>query len=183
MGSSEGVLSVVCLTNPIDINTYFYSSCEYNETKAQLTALLGLHGTARTRISITSITAFAANSNTNTETAYKQFQEDLCQRGVPENLIQEKEDKIREILKSQGMVARRQIVSSDTGAKDQVLETAYETYCKHLYELGFTKELIPPKAWVLKTLKSQGVASSQSSDKDKGQLGCSFSIYRYMSSR
>ena len=164
----------------------FQSSCEYMEVQARLTALLGFHGTAYPRISVTSIAAFAAN--TNPEVAFKQLQKDLYQLGVPEDLIQKKEDKIREILKSQGMVARRQIVSSDTGDKDQELETAYKESCKHLYELGFTEDLIPPKPRVLKILKSRvavarSVVASQSGGGDKGQLGCFLSMYRHMSSR
>ena len=121
------------------------------------------------RISLTSIAAYAAN--TNTEIAFKQFQKDLYQIGVPEDLIQKKGDKIREILKSQGMVASRQ-VSSDTGDKDQVLETAYKEYCKDLYRVGFTDDMLPPKDKILRVLRSQGmVASSQSGGGDKGRLG------------
>ena len=169
-------------TNPININISMYDSCEYRETQAQLAALLGTNS----RIPLTSIAALAAN--TNTEIAFQQFRKDLFQIGVPEDLIQRNTDKIREILESQGMVASRQICSSDTRDKDQVLETAYKEYCENLYQLGFTKDLIPPKSKVLRILRSRGVvasssvvassqASSQSGGGDKGQLGRPFGIY------
>ena len=115
--------------------------------------------------------------------AFEQFCKGLYRIGVPEDLIQKNQDTIRDILKSQGMVAKRQIGSSETGDKDQALETAYKEYCKNLYDLGFTEDLMPPKSRVLKILKSRGVvassvvASSQSRGGVKGRLGCPFSIY------
>ena len=127
---------------------------------------------------MTSIAAFAAN--TNIETAYTQLCEELYQIGVPKDLIQKNEDEIREILKSQDMVARIQISSSDTRDKDQALETAYQEYCKDLYRVGFTDDMLPPKDKILRVLRSRGVgmvASSQGGGKDKGQLGCSLSVY------
>ena len=110
----------------------FLSSCQYIEVQAQLAALLGLHGT-NSRISITSIASFAAN--TNTETAYKQFCKDLHLIGITGYRIRYKEDEILEILKSQGMVAS-QIVASDTRDEDQVLETAYRQFCEELFQIG-----------------------------------------------
>ena len=132
-----------------------------------MAALLGLHGT-NSRISVTSIATFAAN--TSTEIAYKQFRKDLHQIGVPDDLIQKNEDEIREIFKSQGMVASSQIGSSDTGDKDQVLETAYEEYCKALYQLGFTDDMFPPKDKILRVLRSRGVVASNGAG-EKGKLG------------
>ena len=116
-------------------------------------------------------------------------------------MVRQKEEQILKILKSQGIVARRQIGSSD---QDEALETAYHEYCKHLHEIGFTEDLIPPKARILEILRSQGaVGSSQSGDRnaeddtnteddtnieddtsieddtngeDEGQLGCSLFI-------
>ena len=131
-----------------------------------MTALLGLHETS-SRISVTSIAACAAD--TNTEIAYKQFQKELHQIGVPEALLQKNDDEIRKILKSQGMVASSQIGSRDTGEKDQVLEAAYKEYCEDLYRGGFTDDMIPPKDKILRLLRSRGVvASSRSGAGDKG---------------
>ena len=148
----------------------FLSSCEYVVAQEQLAALLGLNGTT-TRIPVTSIAAFAANVDT--EAANKQFCNYLCQEiGVVEDIIRQKEDKILEILSSQGMVAGSQICGSDIGDKDQVLEMAYHQYCKDLYRIGFTEDLIPPKARILEILRSQPVAaSSQSSGRSTGDKG------------
>ena len=149
----------------------FLSSCEYIAVQEQLAVLLG----TTSRISIASIATFAANTNTNTntETAYKQFCQDLSS-WAPEDLIQKHGDEIREILKSQGMIASSQI-ASDTG---DVLETAYEEYCEDLYRVGFTVDMLPPKDKILQVLRSRGVvASSQSGGRDKGQLGCSLRTY------
>ena len=153
------------------------SSCDYIEAHAQLTTLLGLPGTPKSRISVTSIAAFAANTNTDTETAYIQFCKDLYEIGVPEDLIQKKEDEIRGILESQGMVASSQVGSSDTGDdKDQILETAYEEYCKALFQAGFTADMLPPKDKILRVLRARLIAAnSQSDGGDKGQLPRLFS--------
>ena len=105
-----------------------------------MTVLLGLQSTANSRILLPSIASFAAN--TNAETAYKQFCKDLYRIGVTEALVGQKEDDILEILKSQGMVASSQVGSSDIEEKDQVLEKAYEEYCKDLYRIGFTDKMI-----------------------------------------
>ena len=169
----------------------FQSSCEYTKVQAQLVVLLGPHGT-NSRIPVTPIASFAAN--TNTEAAYKQFcndlsqprhtekctrvltlkkkkKNDLSQLGVTENIIWQKEDKIREILKSQGMVGRSQIDDNNVGDQDQ-LETAYQELCKELYQIGITKDLIPPKDRVLGILRSRRmVASGQSDGSDIGDTG------------
>ena len=95
-------------------------------------------------------------------------------------MIQQKKDEILEILRSQGMVASSQIqvTGRDTGDKDRVLEVAYHKYCKDLHRMGFTEDLIPPKAKILEILRSQGVvASSQSGGRNIeaiSQLDCSF---------
>ena len=140
-----------------------------------MAALLGLHGT-NSGIPISSIASFAANTNTNTETAYKRFCKDLLHTGVTEAMIQQKEDKILEILRSQGMVAESRIGCSDIGdLQDQVLEMAYKVFLENLYQIGATEDMILPKAKILEVLRSRGVvASSQtgSSSKieDNGQL-------------
>ena len=72
-------------------------------------------------------------------------------------MIWQKEDQILEILKSQGIVVSSRIGGSD---KDQALEMAYHEYCKHLYEIGFTEALIPPKDSILEILRSRGVVAS-----------------------
>ena len=149
----------------------FLSSCEYVVVQTQLAVLLGLHGT-NTRIPVNSIATFAANSNL--EIASKQFCEDLCQIGITEEIIRQKEDEILEILRSQGMVSS-QIVASDRD-EDRVLEMAYKQFCEELFQIGVTKALIPPKYKVLGILRSRSkVASCQSGGGnmgDKGYLGC-----------
>ena len=137
-----------------------------------MATLLGLHGTD-SGISVTSIATFAAN--TNLETAYKQFCEDLCQIGVTEDMIQQNEDKILEILRSQGMVASSQLNRSMVGGQDQdqLLEIAYAKLCKNLHRSGATEDMLLPKAKILEILRSRGmVASSQtggnSNTRDKG---------------
>ena len=130
-------------------------SCQYTEVQVQLAALLDLDGTT-SKISIASIASL--------EMAYKQFCNDLSQIGVTEDVIRRKGDRILEILKSQGIIASSRTGSSD---KDQVPETAYHEYCKHLYKIGFTEDLIPPKARILEILRSRSVnASSQSGDRN-----------------
>ena len=148
----------------------FLCSCEYKEVQAQLATLLGLHG-MNSGISVTSIASFAAN--TNTETAYKQFCKELYRIGVTEDIIQQEKDKILEILRSQGMVTSSQIGKKDGGDKDQKLEMAYKEYCKDLYRIGFTDDMIQ-KDKILGILRSRGVASSQAGGSsnigDKGQV-------------
>ena len=140
-----------------------------------MAALLGLHST-NSRIPVTSIAAFAAN--TNTEAAFEQFCKDLYQVGATEDMIGQKRNKILAILRSQGMVASSQIGSSDTGVIDQVLETAYQEYCNDLYRIGFTEDMVRPKEGKIRALlRSRGMVSSSVSSsnpggsiKDKGQL-------------
>ena len=136
-----------------------------------MAALLGLHGPT-SRISVTSIAAFAMNANT--KIAFDQFCKDLCQIGITEDIIRLKEDEILEILTSQGMVAASsQFCGNDTGDNDQVLEMAYHEYYNDLYRMGFTKDLIPPKAKILEILRSRGVVTSGTNTKEKGQSSCS----------
>ena len=140
--------------------------------QAQLNALLGLHGTANSRISITSIASFAANT---TETAYEQFCKDLYQVGVTEDMLRWKEDRILDILRSQGMVASREVGHSNVRKQ---LETAHLELCQDLYQAGVTEVMLPN---ILRILRSRGmirgmIAGSQSGGRntgDKGQLGCS----------
>ena len=158
----------------------YLSSCEYKEVQAQLATLLGLHR-INSGISVTSIASFAAN--TNTETAYKNLCKELCQIGVTEDMIRQKEDKILEILRSQDMVTSSQIGDRDIGDRDignedQVLEMAYTEYCKDLYRIGFTDDMIlQQKDKILGILRSRGVVSSQTcgssniGDKDIGDKG------------
>ena len=149
-------------------------SRQYVEVQTQLGALLRFHAT---RIPVSIIATFAANPDI--EVAYKQFCEGLNQIGVTEDMIRQKKDEILEILRSQDMVASSQICDNDAGDKDEVLETAYHEYCEDLHRMGFTEDLIPPKARILEILRSRGlVASSQSGgrnaeDQDEGQLDCS----------
>ena len=147
----------------MNINIY-YCSWEYTEVQAQLTALLSLHGTS-SGISVTSIAAFAAN--TNTDTAYRQFCKDLDRVGVTEDVIRQKEDKILEILNSKGMVTSGGSDGSNIEDQEEVLETAYQQFCKGLYEAGMAEAWMPPKHEILKKLKSQVVSSSQTGG-DKG---------------
>ena len=147
------------------------------EVQAQLSALLGLHGIANSIVSISSIASFAANfaANTNAEKAYKQFRDQLYRIGVAKDVVQQNKDKILKILRSQGMVARSQIAKSQIGGsgiggKDRALEAAYKEYCKDLYRIGFTDNMIlQQKDEILRILRSRGmVASSKISIKDKG---------------
>ena len=151
----------------------FLPSCEYAVAQAQLAALFGLNGTKS--IPVTLIASFAANDDP--KMAYKQLCEGLCQIGITGGIIRQKEDKILEILRSQGMVASSRIVASDTrNEEDQIIEAAYEQFCKELFQIGVTEDLIPPRYKVLGILKSRGmVASHQSSGSNmggKGKLGC-----------
>ena len=123
-----------------------------------MAALLGLHGTINSGISTTSIASFAANTNTNIETAYKQFCDDLYRIGVPKDMIQQNKDKIFEILRSQDMVASNQI---DVRGKERVLEAAYKEHCRSLYRLGFTDNMIlQQKDEILRILRSRIMAAS-----------------------
>ena len=123
-----------------------------------------------TRIPVSSIATFAANPDI--EVAYKQFCEGLNQIGVIEDMVQQKKGEILEILRSQCMVASIQICGNDTGDKDQVLETAYHKFCEDLYQMGLTKDDIPPKARILEILRSRGVVgSSQSGGRNTGDTG------------
>ena len=143
----------------------FLSSCEYIEAQEQLTALLGLHGST-SAISITSIASYVAS--TNIETAFKQFCKGLNHIGITEDMIQQKEDKILEILRSQSMVPS----GRNNVEEDQILETAYKEFCKELYQIGVTKDYIPPKNKVLGVLRSRSVvASRQSSGSSIGDKG------------
>ena len=165
---------VVCFCS-INLILISLPSCQCMEIQVQLAALLGL------QIPVKSIISLIAN--TNVKTAYRQFCKDLSQIGVTEDMVRQKEDQILKILKSQGIIASSQIGSDN----DQELEKAYLEYCKHLYEIGFTEDVIPPRARILEILESRGVvARSQSDDRntehdtkteDEGQLGCS--LFRY----
>ena len=161
------------------------SSCDYVEVQTQLAALLGLHSTANSRILVTSIASFAAK--TNTETAYKQFCEDLYQIGVTEDMTRREKARILDLLKSQSMVCSSHIGGSkarDQGQVLGILGAAYKRFFQDLYHIGVTEDMLPPKEEILDILRSRGmVASSQSSGRntgDKGQLGCSFSTYAYI---
>ena len=85
-------------------------------------------------------------------------------------MIQQKEDHILEILRSQGMVTSSPI--DDIGDKDQVLETAYKEFCENLRHTGVTEDMLLPKAKILEILRSRGVvATTQTGGKhmeDKG---------------
>ena len=145
----------------------FQSSCQYIEVQEHLAALLGPHG-INSKIPVTPIAAFAAN--TNTEMAYEQFWKDLYQIGVTEDIIRQNEDEIREILKSQGMVTNSQIAGNNVEDKDRILEVAYKRYCNTLYRLGFTEDTLPPKDKILRILRSRGVvASSQRGGGNSGE--------------
>lgn len=89
-------------------------SCEYIETQAQLSTILGLHDTDST-ISVTSIACFAANPDT--QAAYEQFCYDLDHVGVTQDTIHQKETEILETLRSQGMVTSDQV--DDGNVEDQ----------------------------------------------------------------
>ena len=152
----------------------FLSSCEYAAVQAQLATLLGLRGTnSASRIPVTPIASFAANADTGTETASKQFCEHLHQKfGVAEDIIRQKEDEILEMLRSQGMVDSSQFGRSKVREEDQVLETAYKEFCESLYQLGVTEDMQPPRDKILKILRSRGVVTSSQSGgrntEDKG---------------
>ena len=139
--------------------------------QTQLATLLGL-GT-NSGISVTSIAAFAATANT--ETAFEQLCKGLYQIGATEDMIRQKEEKILDILTSHGMVASTQISGDDTGDedtedKDPVLEAAYEEYCKDLYRIGVTEDLIRQKEGEIREmLRSRGMVTSSNTG-DKGQL-------------
>ena len=166
------------------------SSCEYNEVQAQLAALLELHGT-NSGISITSIASFVAN--TNSETAYKQFCNELYRVGATEDIVREKEDEILEILTSQGMVASSQIDGNGDQDQDQdqdrdqdlAPEMAYKEYCENLHQMGLTEDMIG-KDKILEILRSRVVgASSQTGGSsnvgDKGQLlGAGYFLLTYV---
>ena len=140
--------------------------------QAQLASLLGLHG--KNSIPVTPIAAFAANANT--ETAFEQFCKELHQIGATKDIIRQKEEKILDILRSQGMVAGSQIDGSDTGGKDQVLETAYKEYCKDLYSIGVTEDMIRQNESKIReiVLRYRGMVARDSAGGsnigDKGQL-------------
>ena len=138
---------------------YSYSSYEYIEVQAQLSAILGPHG-ANSRISVTSIASFAANTNTDADTAYRWFYKGLDRAGVTEDVKRQKGGEVLEIFRSQGMVASSEIDGSKSGDQDQALETAYEQFCKGLYEIGMTEAWMPPKDEILKMLKSRGMVPS-----------------------
>ena len=150
--------------------------------QAQLGALLGPHGTnSESNIPVTPIASFAANADS--EAAYKQFCNDLYQLGITEDIMRQKEDKIREILKSQGMIASSRIGGNKVGdhdRKDRKLETAYKEFCEGMYQLGATEDMLPPRDKILRMLRSRGVVASSQSDggntEDKGQSGCSLFI-------
>ena len=153
----------------------FLSSCDYVKVQIQLAALLGLHGTANSRVSITSIASFAANTNTNTETAYQQFCKDLYQIGVTEDMVRRKKDIILEILRSQSMFSSSQISDSNTRDQNQVLGilgAAYKRFFQDLHHIGVTEDMLPPKEKILGLLRSRGmVASSQSGGSNSGHKG------------
>ena len=133
-----------------------------------MTTLLGLDG-ANSRISITSIASFAAN--TNPGTAYRQFCEDLDKVGVTEEMIHQSEDNILEILGSQGMVASGDDDGSNIEDQDDLeLETAYVQFCEGLYRAGMTEALMPPKDEILKMLKSRDMDFTSFTSGDEGLL-------------
>ena len=101
--------------------------------------------------------------------SYKHFCKDLCQIGITEEIIRRKENKILEILKSQGMVASSQIIASDTTEEDRQLEVAYKQLYEELFQIGVPEALIPPKYKVLDVLKCRcKVASGASNTEEKG---------------
>ena len=167
-----GGLSLPLHILPININSS-HSSCEYFEVQARLAAVLGLHGT-NSQISVTSIASLAANTNTNT--AYRQFCKDLGRAGVTEDVIRQKEDKVLQILRSQGIVAGSENSGSNIGDQvDEVLEAAYKQFCEDLHQVGIAEASMPAKDKVLELLRSRGMASSSkiggSSDiGDEGQV-------------
>ena len=96
-------------------------------------------------------------------------------------MIQQNEDKILEILRSQGMVAKSPIEIDETGDQDQdpALEKAYQEFCENLYQIGGTEDMILPKEKVLEILKSREVVTS-SIIGDEGQLlEAGYSLLRY----
>ena len=132
-----------------------------------MTALLGLYSTNST-IPVTSIAAFAAN--TNTETAYKQLCKDLYRVGVTEDMIQQTKKGILKILRSQGMVASQGTGGCEPDDEDQALEVAYKEFCKDLYRIGVTEGMIQKiKGDILEILRSRGIASSSNNSGGKGQ--------------
>ena len=151
----------------------FLSSCDYVKVQTQLAALLGFHGTANSRVSVTSIASFAAN--TNTETAYEQFCKDLYQIGVTEDMVRRKKDIILEILGSQSIVASSQIGGSNARDQNQVLGilgAAYKRFFQDVHHIGVTEDMLPPKEKILGLLRSRGmVASSQSGGSNSGDKG------------
>ena len=89
-------------------------------------------------------------------------------------MIRDKENKILDILKSHGMVASSQIRDSDRdiGDKDQELETAYKEYCKDLYRIGFTDDMIlQQKDKILGILRSRGAVSQTGGSSEIGDKG------------
>ena len=108
-------------------------------------------------------------------------------------MIRQKGDKILEILTSQGMVTSSQIGGSsgsdagdkhtgdeNTGDEDPVLETAYKEYCKDLYSIGVTEDMIRQNEGKIRDiLRSRGMVASNnaggsnaggSNIGDRGQL-------------
>ena len=142
----------------------FLSSCEYVAVRAQLVSLLSLNGT--NSIPVALIASFAASADT--EMAHKQFYKVLCQIGITEDIIRQREKEIREILRSQGMVSS-QVVVRDSRDKAQALEMEYKKFCEELFQMGVTGDLVPPKNKVLGLLRSRAkVASRQSGGQSGG---------------
>ena len=96
------VVPNILLYRPYIVVNISIISCGYLEIQAQLATILGLYHTS-SRISITSIASFA--THTNTVEAYKEFCENLSQIGVTDEIIQQKENDILDVLKSQGVVS------------------------------------------------------------------------------
>ena len=95
-------------------------------------------------------------------------------------MVWQKEDKILEILRSQGMIAGSQISGSDVGGKDHVLEAAYKEYCKDLYRIGFTDNMILKiKDEILGILRSRGMVASRNESQflDPFYIGPATNLY------
>ena len=142
--------------------------------QAQLAALLDPNGT-NLRIPVTAIASFAANADTDTETAYKQFRKYLyLKTGATKDIIQQKEDEILQILRCQGMVASSQIggkVEDQDRILDlnRILEQTCKEFYENLYQRGIAEDMLPPQDDILRILRSRGiVASSSRKAEDKG---------------
>ena len=96
-------------------------SCEYLEAQVQLNAVLNI--SSHSGISMTSIASFAANPNIHE--AYKQACQDVYQNGVKRATVRQNEEKILEILRSQGMMASKCRNAGDRGQSMQAVPYTY----------------------------------------------------------